>query len=126
VVGGYRVKLVIIRTIMKYSKVSYPKLCQLHYIGTGGHSQTRRESEEEESESSCSSQGRLSRDERLVKEMRIPLTVREIIEKPMEEFNDLLTRKDITEEQINICRDIRRRGKNKVRNTSKLLSKLSC
>jgi predicted DNA-binding protein len=48
-------------------------------------------------------------------DMRIPLTVREIIEKPMEEFNDLLTRKDITEEQINICRDIRRRGKNKVR-----------
>jgi hypothetical protein len=55
-------------------------------------------------------------------DMRIPLTVREIIEKPMEEFNDLLTRKDITEEQVNICRDIRRRGKNKVRNTSKLLS----
>ena len=48
-------------------------------------------------------------------DMRIPLTVREIIEKPMEEFNDLLTRKDITEEQINTCRDIRRRGKNKVR-----------
>jgi predicted DNA-binding protein len=57
----------------------------------------------------------------LVKDMRIPITVREIIEKPMEEFNDLLTRKDITEEQINICRDIRRRGKNKVRKT-KLLS----
>jgi hypothetical protein len=33
----------------------------------------------------------------------------------MEEFSDLLSSKDITEEQINICRDIRRRGKNKVR-----------
>lgn len=89
---------------------------QLHYLGIGGQSvfQTRRESEEEESKSSSSYQGRLSRDERLVMDMRIPLTVREIIEKPMEDFNDLLTRKDITEEQINTCRDIRRRGKNKI------------
>ena len=95
---------------------------QLNYHGIGGLSafQTR-ESEEDESESSSSSQGRLSRDERLVKDMRIPLTVKEIIEKPIEEFNDLLTRKDITEEQINICRDIRRRGKNKVRNNWKNL-----
>ena len=97
---------------------------QLHYLGIGGQSvfQERRESEEEESKSSSSYQGRLSRDERLVMDMRIPLTVREIIEKPMEDFNDLLTRKDITEEQINTCRDIRRRGKNQVRNTSKSLS----
>ena len=100
---------------------------QLHYLGIGGQSvfQTRRESEEEESESSGSYQGRLSRDERLVMDMRIPLTVREIIEKPMEDFNDLLTRKDITDEQINTCRDIRRRGKNKVRNTSELLSNVT-
>ena len=46
--------------------------------------------------------------------MNIPLTV--IIETPMEEFNDLLSSKDITEEQVNIRIDIRRRGKNKVRN----------
>ena len=86
-------------------------------VGDGGQKafRTRRESEEEEKESSCSYQGRLSRDERLVKEIRIPLTVEEIIVKPIEEFNDLLTSKDITEEQINICRDIMRRGKNKVR-----------
>ena len=49
--------------------------------------------------------------------MKIPLTVRDIIETPMEEFNDLLSSKDITEEQINTCRDIRRRGKNKVRDS---------
>ena len=34
---------------------------------------------------------------------------------PMDEFNDLLSKNDLTEEQLNICRDIRRRGKNKVR-----------
>ena len=33
---------------------------------------------------------------------------------PMDEFNDLLSKNDLSEEQLNICRDIRRRGKNKV------------
>ena len=46
--------------------------------------------------------------------MKIPLTVVEIIHKSMEEFNDLLSSQDVREEQMNICRDIRRRGKNKV------------
>ena len=71
-------------------------------------------SEEDETNPSIVYQSRLSRDERMVVEMKIPLTVRNIIEKPMEEFNDLLSSRDITEEQINTCRDIRRRGKNKV------------
>ena len=33
---------------------------------------------------------------------------------PMDEFNDLLSKTDLSEEQLNVCRDIRRRGKNKV------------
>ena len=49
----------------------------------------------------------------MVLKKKIPLTVEEIIYSSMEEFNDLFARHDITEEQINICRDIRRRGKNK-------------
>ena len=32
----------------------------------------------------------------------------------MDEFNDMLSKEDLSEEQLNICRDIRRRGKNKV------------
>ena len=32
----------------------------------------------------------------------------------MDEFNDLLSKTDLSEEQLNTCRDIRRRGKNKV------------
>jgi len=32
----------------------------------------------------------------------------------MDEFNDLLSKRELTEEQLNLCRDIRRRGKNKV------------
>ena len=87
--------------------------------------------------------------------MDIPFSVNEIIQTPMEEFNDLLTRlvqwrlpqalimittivtnidehhekstfepkhfrHQLSEEQINLCRDIRRRGKNKVIRCSKL------
>ena len=32
----------------------------------------------------------------------------------MDEFNDLLSKHELTEEQLTLCRDIRRRGKNKV------------
>ena len=58
--------------------------------------------------------GAMSRDEKLVQEMNIPCSVEEIISKPMEEFNDLLSRHSVSEDVINVCRDIRRRGKNKV------------
>ena len=37
-----------------------------------------------------------------------------IITCSMERFTDLLTKEGLTEEQANCCRDIRRRGKNKV------------
>ena len=37
-----------------------------------------------------------------------------LVSLPMDEFNDMLSKEDLTEEQLNICRDIRRRGKNKV------------
>ena len=33
----------------------------------------------------------------------------------MDEFNDLLSKHELTEEQLTLCRDIRRRGKNKVK-----------
>ena len=38
----------------------------------------------------------------------------DIVNLPMDEFNDLLSKRELTEEQLNLCRDIRRRGKNKV------------
>ena len=42
------------------------------------------------------------------------ISQQDIVDPPMDEFNDMLSREDLTEEQLNICRDIRRRGKNKV------------
>ena len=46
--------------------------------------------------------------------MGLPIQVKEIIDLPMDEFNDLLSKHELTEEQLTLCRDIRRRGKNKV------------
>ena len=40
--------------------------------------------------------------------------MRDIIDLPMDEFNDLLSKHELTEEQLTLCREIRRRGKNKV------------
>jgi len=56
-----------------------------------------------------------NKDEKLAKESGIDLTINQIVGLPMDEFNDLLSsRHDLSEEQLNLCRDIRRRGKNKV------------
>merc|ERR1711902_317657 len=54
----------------------------------------------------------LTRDER--KALGLPIPCSEIINLPMDEFNDLLSKHELTEEQLTLCRDIRRRGKNKV------------
>merc|ERR1719250_456075 len=58
---------------------------------------------------------RMGKDERIAKQAGIRLNVKQdIVTPPMDEFNDMLSKEDLTEEQLNICRDIRRRGKNKV------------
>lgn len=57
---------------------------------------------------------RLSKDEKIAREAGITFRVQEIINLPMDEFNDLLSKHDLSEDQLNMCRDIRRRGKNKV------------
>ena len=56
---------------------------------------------------------RLTRDERAARDLNIPYTIQFIINCSMEEFNDILNNKTLVNEQINLCRDIRRRGKNK-------------
>ena len=57
---------------------------------------------------------RLTRDEKVAKNMNIPYSVQFIIDCSMEEFNDILNNKSLDYEQISLCRNIRRRGKNKV------------
>ena len=65
---------------------------------------------------------RLSRDERKAKKLGLPFMVIDIIDLPIDAFNELLTRHTLTEDQLMLCRDIRRRGKNKVSSTFFLLS----
>ncbi|MGH0146315.1 UNVERIFIED_CONTAM: hypothetical protein FKN15_016986 [Acipenser sinensis] len=56
----------------------------------------------------------LSRDERRARALRIPFSVQEIVNMPVDEFLELLSKYDLTEAQVTLIRDIRRRGKNKV------------
>lgn len=57
---------------------------------------------------------RESRDKKKARELNIALTLEEIINTPVEEYNELLNRANLNAEQQSLVRDIRRRGKNKV------------
>ncbi|CAN8014604.1 unnamed protein product [Ixodes persulcatus] len=57
---------------------------------------------------------RASRDEKRARALNLPLTNVEIVELPIEEFNERLAKFELTEAQLALIRDIRRRGKNKV------------
>ncbi|KAL7021794.1 hypothetical protein ACKWTF_012029 [Chironomus riparius] len=56
----------------------------------------------------------LTRDEKRARSLQIPITVQDIINLPMDEFNERLSKYDLSENQLSLIRDIRRRGKNKV------------
>lgn len=51
----------------------------------------------------------------MCRKLRVPFSVDTIIETPVDEFNALLRKHPLNARQRNLVRDIRRRGKNKVR-----------
>ncbi|XP_026994791.2 endoplasmic reticulum membrane sensor NFE2L1a [Tachysurus fulvidraco] len=55
-----------------------------------------------------------TKDEKRARAMRIPFSTDHIINLPVEEFNELLAKHRLSEAQLALIRDIRRRGKNKV------------
>ncbi|XP_016328423.1 nuclear factor erythroid 2-related factor 1-like [Sinocyclocheilus anshuiensis] len=55
-----------------------------------------------------------SRDDRRARAMDIPFSNDKIINLPVEEFNELLAKHHLNEDQLSLIRDIRRRGKNKM------------
>ncbi|KAI1290403.1 Segmentation protein cap'n'collar [Halotydeus destructor] len=55
-----------------------------------------------------------TRDEKRARALNIPIATAEIINLPIDEFNERLAKYDLTEAQLSLIRDIRRRGKNKV------------
>uniref|UniRef100_A0A8C1MN70 Nuclear factor, erythroid 2-like 2a n=2 Tax=Cyprininae TaxID=2743694 RepID=A0A8C1MN70_CYPCA len=60
------------------------------------------------------SEARLSRDEQRAKALQIPFTVDKIINLPVDDFNEMMSKHQLNEAQLALVRDIRRRGKNKV------------
>lgn len=54
------------------------------------------------------------RDERRAKAMKLPISIDDIIYTPVEKFTELLSKHRLTEPQLQLVKDIRRRGKNKV------------
>lgn len=63
-----------------------------------------------------SEEDQLTRDEKRARNLNIPIIVDDIINLPMDEFNERLSKYDLSETQLTLIRDIRRRGKNKVHN----------
>lgn len=56
----------------------------------------------------------LSRDERRALALKIPFSLEKIVNLPVDDFNELLTQFTLSDTQLALVRDIRRRGKNKV------------
>ncbi|KAL1786767.1 nuclear factor erythroid 2-related factor 2 isoform X2 [Sigmodon hispidus] len=56
----------------------------------------------------------LTRDELRAKALQIPFPVEKIINLPVDDFNEMMSKEQFTEAQLALIRDIRRRGKNKV------------
>uniref|UniRef100_A0A8C2H9A0 Nuclear factor, erythroid 2 n=1 Tax=Cyprinus carpio TaxID=7962 RepID=A0A8C2H9A0_CYPCA len=56
----------------------------------------------------------LSRDERRALALKIPFALDKIVNLPVDDFNELLTQFTLSDAQLALVRDIRRRGKNKV------------
>lgn len=55
-----------------------------------------------------------SHDERRARALKVPFSNELIVNLPVEEFNELLARFQLNQEQLTLVKDIRRRGKNKV------------
>jgi hypothetical protein len=72
------------------------------------HSKAKEDARQEEERASR------SRDEKRAKMLKIPLTMDEIIESSVDHFTELLSEHDLNETQLQLVRDIRRRGKNKL------------
>ncbi|XP_009077031.1 PREDICTED: nuclear factor erythroid 2-related factor 2 [Acanthisitta chloris] len=64
--------------------------------------------------SSSRLEAHLTRDEQRAKALQIPFPVETIINLPVDDFNEMMSKEQFNEAQLTLIRDIRRRGKNKV------------
>ncbi|EDO64492.1 AGAP005300-PA [Anopheles gambiae str. PEST] len=83
-------------------------------VHQGPKPQTRDKSRSSSLHSRKAEEEHLTRDEKRARALQIPIPVHDIINLPMDEFNERLSKYDLSETQLSLIRDIRRRGKNKV------------
>ncbi|KAG9338608.1 hypothetical protein JZ751_025446 [Albula glossodonta] len=88
-------------------KIKHPKTESVEGVGHGKPPFTKDKHKKR-------SESRLSRDEQRAKALRIPFTVEMIINLPVDDFNEMMSKQQLNEAQLALVRDIRRRGKNKV------------
>uniref|UniRef100_A0A0K2TZV6 BZIP domain-containing protein n=1 Tax=Lepeophtheirus salmonis TaxID=72036 RepID=A0A0K2TZV6_LEPSM len=86
------------------------------YSSSSSTSSSSSSSFKNSSNSSFSSafRSRYSKDEKRARDIGVPFSVEDIVSLPMDEYNDMIARHALTDDQLSLCRDIRRRGKNKV------------
>ncbi|TSM68864.1 Nuclear factor erythroid 2-related factor 2 [Bagarius yarrelli] len=94
-------------TLVQEDNVTQPKKDQAE---ASGHSKAPFTKDKQKRRS----EGRLSRDEERARALKIPFTVEMIINLPVDDFNEMMSKHQLNEPQLALVRDIRRRGKNKV------------
>lgn len=55
-----------------------------------------------------------NKDEKRAKQLKLPISISDIINLAIDEYNERLSKYELTDAQLTLIRDIRRRGKNKV------------
>ncbi|XP_015783955.1 DEP domain-containing protein DDB_G0279099 [Tetranychus urticae] len=86
------------------------------FVLNGGRSSRASKGEHSRSNASDTSDDdrSITRDEKRAKALNIPIPADDIINLPIDEFNERLAKYELNEAQLSLIRDIRRRGKNKV------------
>ena len=80
-----------------------------HWISSGNESNSRSRRYSSDCEN-LSEEAQLNRDEKRAKALRIPIATQDIINLPIDEFNERLAKYELNEAQLSLIRDIRRRG----------------
>ncbi|XP_035790505.1 segmentation protein cap'n'collar-like isoform X3 [Anopheles albimanus] len=108
-------------TLQPQDMIHHNHTYTLPYAATAGSNhqgatkpQTRDKSRSLSSAARKAEEEHLTRDEKRARALQIPIPVHDIINLPMDEFNERLSKYDLSETQLSLIRDIRRRGKNKV------------
>lgn len=94
---------------------TYTSLRAAAAAASSARSRLPSETDADGSESIASDEdSQFNRDERRARALNIPIATSDIINLPIDEFNERLAKYDLSEAQLSLIRDIRRRGKNKV------------